>query len=120
MSGGCGLGMVFGRPADPDKHWPHARFEQISTWQKRDSLRNPLQCGEFQQVLRYIRGNDTSDYLRHGHLWQRSGGHGSEAGFGEICIFSCDEKKQDDMRNQMKIQSLKFYPGNERDYNSVL
>jgi hypothetical protein len=54
MSGGCGLGMVFGRPADPDKHWPHARFEQISTWQKRDSLRNPLQCGEFQQVPKIV------------------------------------------------------------------
>jgi UDP-glucose 4-epimerase len=34
--------------------------------------------------------------------------------FNEIRIFSRDEKKQDDMRNQ-----LKFYIGDVRDYNSV-
>jgi UDP-N-acetylglucosamine 4,6-dehydratase len=39
--------------------------------------------------------------------------------FSEIRIFSRDEKKQDDMRNQLKDPKLKFYIGDVRDYNSV-
>ncbi|WP_396186802.1 polysaccharide biosynthesis protein [Flavobacterium sp.] len=39
--------------------------------------------------------------------------------FNEIRIFSRDEKKQDDMRNQLKSDKLKFYIGDVRDYNSV-
>lgn len=39
--------------------------------------------------------------------------------FVEIRIFSRDEKKQDDMRNQLKNPKLKFYIGDVRDYNSV-
>ncbi|AOW08152.1 polysaccharide biosynthesis protein [Flavobacterium gilvum] len=39
--------------------------------------------------------------------------------FSEIRIFSRDEKKQDDMRNQLKNDKLKFYIGDVRDYNSV-
>ena len=39
--------------------------------------------------------------------------------FREIRIFSRDEKKQDDMRNQLKNDKLKFYIGDVRDYNSV-
>ncbi len=39
--------------------------------------------------------------------------------FSEIRIFSRDEKKQDDMRNQLKNTKLKFYLGDVRDYNSV-
>lgn len=39
--------------------------------------------------------------------------------FKEIRIFSRDEKKQDDMRNQFKNDKLKFYLGDVRDYNSV-
>lgn len=39
--------------------------------------------------------------------------------FKEIRIFSRDEKKQDDMRNQLKIDKLKFYIGDVRDYDSV-
>jgi UDP-glucose 4-epimerase len=39
--------------------------------------------------------------------------------FSEIRIFSRDEKKQDDMRNQLKYEKLKFYIGDVRDYNSV-
>src|SRR6201996_6703177 len=38
---------------------------------------------------------------------------------GEIRIFSRDEKKQDDMRNQLKNEKLKFYIGDVRDYNSI-
>jgi len=37
----------------------------------------------------------------------------------EIRIFSRDEKKQDDMRNQLKNEKLKFYIGDVRDYNSI-
>ncbi len=37
----------------------------------------------------------------------------------EIRIFSRDEKKQDDMRNQLKHEKLKFYIGDVRDYNSI-
>ena len=39
--------------------------------------------------------------------------------FKEIRIFSRDEKKQDDMRNQLKNDKLRFYIGDVRDYNSV-
>jgi UDP-glucose 4-epimerase len=39
--------------------------------------------------------------------------------FSEIRIFSRDEKKQDDMRNQLKNDKLKFYIGDVRDINSV-
>ena len=39
--------------------------------------------------------------------------------FKEIRIFSRDEKKQDDMRNQLKNEKLKFYIGDVRDYNSL-
>ena len=39
--------------------------------------------------------------------------------FSEIRIFSRDEKKQDDMRNRLKTQKLKFYIGDVRDYKSV-
>ena len=37
----------------------------------------------------------------------------------EIRIFSRDEKKQDDMRNMLKNQKLKFYIGDVRDYSSI-
>jgi UDP-N-acetylglucosamine 4,6-dehydratase len=39
--------------------------------------------------------------------------------FKEIRIFSRDEKKQDDMRNELKNEKLKFYIGDVRDYSSV-
>lgn len=39
--------------------------------------------------------------------------------FKEIRIFSRDEKKQDDMRNQLKNSKLKFFIGDVRDYESV-
>lgn len=39
--------------------------------------------------------------------------------FKEIRIFSRDEKKQDDMRNQLKSDKLKFYIGDVRDFHSV-
>lgn len=39
--------------------------------------------------------------------------------FSEIRIFSRDEKKQDDMRNQLKSDKLKFYIGDVRDQSSV-
>lgn len=39
--------------------------------------------------------------------------------FREIRIFSRDEKKQDDMRNQFKNIKLKFHIGDVRDYNSL-
>jgi UDP-glucose 4-epimerase len=39
--------------------------------------------------------------------------------FSEIRIFSRDEKKQDDMRNQLLNEKLKFYIGDVRDYASV-
>lgn len=39
--------------------------------------------------------------------------------FREIRIFSRDEKKQDDMRNQFNDSRLKFYIGDVRDYSSV-
>ena len=39
--------------------------------------------------------------------------------FKEIRIFSRDEKKQDDMRNHLKNEKLKFYIGDVRDYASI-
>jgi len=39
--------------------------------------------------------------------------------FSEIRIFSRDEKKQDDMRNRLKSDKLRFYIGDVRDYNSI-
>jgi UDP-glucose 4-epimerase len=39
--------------------------------------------------------------------------------FKEIRIFSRDEKKQDDMRNQIKNTKLKFFIGDVRDYDSI-
>ena len=39
--------------------------------------------------------------------------------FSEIRIFSRDEKKQDDMRNQLNSDKIKFYIGDVRDYSSV-
>ena len=44
----------------------------------------------------------------------------SDAGFGEIRIFSRDEKKQDDMRNRLKNRVASFYLGDVRNYDSVL
>jgi UDP-glucose 4-epimerase len=43
-----------------------------------------------------------------------------KAGFGEIRIFSRDEKKQDDMRSRLKNAAVKFYLGDVRCYDSVL
>jgi UDP-glucose 4-epimerase len=37
----------------------------------------------------------------------------------EIRIFSRDEKKQDDMRNELRNPKLKFYIGDVRDFNSI-
>lgn len=37
----------------------------------------------------------------------------------EIRIFSRDEKKQDDMRNTLKNDKVKYYIGDIRDYNSI-
>ena len=45
---------------------------------------------------------------------------GGKAGFGEIRIFSRDEKKQDDMRGRLKNAKVKFYIGDVRNYDSVL
>ena len=38
---------------------------------------------------------------------------------GEIRIFSRDEKKQDDMRHELRSPKLKFYIGDVRDANSI-
>ena len=38
---------------------------------------------------------------------------------GEIRIFSRDEKKQDDMRNKLQSDKVKFYIGDVRDFNSI-
>jgi UDP-glucose 4-epimerase len=43
-----------------------------------------------------------------------------KVGFGEIRIFSRDEKKQDDMRGRLKNAAVKFYVGDVRNYDSVL
>ena len=39
--------------------------------------------------------------------------------FGEIRIFSRDEKKQDDMRHALQNPKVKFYIGDVRDKRSV-
>lgn len=39
--------------------------------------------------------------------------------FREIRIFSRDEKKQDDMRNEYKNDKIKYFIGDVRDYNSI-
>src|SRR4051794_37063163 len=39
--------------------------------------------------------------------------------FSEIRIFSRDEKKQDDMRNNYRDSKIKFYIGDVRDFSSV-
>jgi UDP-glucose 4-epimerase len=38
---------------------------------------------------------------------------------GEIRVFSRDEKKQDDMRHEMRSPKLKFYIGDVRNFNSI-
>jgi len=38
---------------------------------------------------------------------------------GEIRIFSRDEKKQDDMRHELRQSKLKFYIGDVRDFKSI-
>jgi UDP-glucose 4-epimerase len=43
----------------------------------------------------------------------------SRTGFGEIRIFSRDEKKQDEMRGRLKNSAVKFYIGDVRNYDSV-
>ncbi len=40
-------------------------------------------------------------------------------GFKEIRIFSRDEKKQDDMRLEYKNDTIKYYIGDVRDFNSI-
>ncbi|MGB5555183.1 MAG: polysaccharide biosynthesis protein [Flavobacteriaceae bacterium] len=42
-----------------------------------------------------------------------------ETDIREIRIFSRDEKKQDDMRTQLRNNKVKFYIGDVRDYNSI-
>src|SRR6202021_3361170 len=44
----------------------------------------------------------------------------AKVGFGEIRIFSRDEKKQDDMRGRLKNAAVKFYLGDVRSSDSVL
>jgi UDP-N-acetylglucosamine 4,6-dehydratase len=44
----------------------------------------------------------------------------AKVGFGEIRIFSRDEKKQDDMRGRLKNAAVKFFIGDVRNYDSVL
>ncbi|GCD77323.1 UDP-glucose 4-epimerase [Thermaurantimonas aggregans] len=39
--------------------------------------------------------------------------------FSEIRIFSRDEKKQDEMRNALKNQKIRYYIGDVRDFNSI-
>ena len=39
--------------------------------------------------------------------------------FKEIRVFSRDEKKQEDLRLQLKNSKVKFYIGDTRDYNSI-
>jgi UDP-N-acetylglucosamine 4,6-dehydratase len=43
-----------------------------------------------------------------------------DTGIKEIRIFSRDEKKQDDMRNELKSSKVTFYLGDVRNYDSVL
>jgi UDP-N-acetylglucosamine 4,6-dehydratase len=42
-----------------------------------------------------------------------------KVGFGEIRIFSRDEKKQADMRGRLKNAAVKFYIGDVRNYDRV-
>src|SRR6202163_4995093 len=42
-----------------------------------------------------------------------------QLGLKEIRIFSRDEKKQDDMRLEYKNDTIKYYIGDVRDYNSI-
>lgn len=42
-----------------------------------------------------------------------------DSDIAEIRIFSRDEKKQDDMRNELRNPKLKFYIGDVRDFNSI-
>ncbi|WP_298505730.1 polysaccharide biosynthesis protein [uncultured Maribacter sp.] len=42
-----------------------------------------------------------------------------ETNIKEIRIFSRDEKKQDDMRNTLRNEKIKFYIGDVRDYKSI-
>jgi UDP-glucose 4-epimerase len=44
----------------------------------------------------------------------------SKTGFGEIRIFSPDEKKQDGMRGRLKNAAVKFYIGDVRNCDTVL
>ena len=39
--------------------------------------------------------------------------------FSEVIIFSRDEKKQDDLRNKLSSEKVKFYIGDVRDAESV-
>jgi UDP-glucose 4-epimerase len=43
----------------------------------------------------------------------------AKVGFGEIRIFSRDEKKQDDMRNRLRNPAVRFFIGDVRNYDSV-
>ena len=43
-----------------------------------------------------------------------------DSDIAEIRIFSRDEKKQDDMRNEFKSNKIKFYVGDVREYKSIL
>jgi len=42
-----------------------------------------------------------------------------DSDISEICIFSRDEKKQDDMRKRYNNPKLKFYLGDIRDFNAI-
>lgn len=42
-----------------------------------------------------------------------------DSDIAEIRIFSRDEKKQEDMRNELRNPKLKFYIGDVRDFNSI-
>ena len=42
-----------------------------------------------------------------------------DSDFGEIRVFSRDEKKQEDMRIRLNNEKVKFYIGDVRDYDSV-
>jgi len=42
-----------------------------------------------------------------------------DSDIGEIRIFSRDEKKQDDMRHEMRSAKLKFHIGDVRNFNSI-
>ena len=44
----------------------------------------------------------------------------AKVGFGEIRIFSRDEKKQDDMRERLRNARVKFFLGDVRNFDSVV